>query len=659
MPAMADPLREIRSLMRARLPHVTANGAAGVLAPLVLGAVADGVGSLEGQGPILFVCRDEPRAREVVEALRALWWPLSEGHGPLAPTPGLWVPAVDVSPYVDLAPDRMLLQARQALLFRLLQDLAPRVLVLSVPAVLRKVVPPESFDARCELVVQGQSLDREEFAGTLHEAGFQRLPVVEDPGTFALRGGVVDFFPPVYRDPIRLELDGDEVVSIRLYDPATQRSLRTVDHAYVHPVRETLVSEGARPEERILELADLAHHPSSHTRFVLSQIAEGVEFFGADALVPIFHPGMASLRSYLPDGSRVVLEEPEEIFAEAKRFLGRMHAAYEERLGAHQLAVRPEELFLGPEALDSWLRAVPRVDLATLSALDEPCEAGARDGVVSSVTIQAEPYTGLAYEVQRREAEPGQRVLEPVASEVRRAFGSGYRVLLVSPDHGAAERLSGLLAGYGISARIASARAGHPLPLGIDGEAEDLDEPPSPEEAERSPELRADALASPGAVAVEVRVGRLAKGFRLPAARLAVLSEEELFGAKVRRAPRRSPPAASRIGDLSELGVGDLVVHEVHGVGRFEGLRREEVGGVVGDFMLLTYRDDARLFLPVHRFGAVHRYVGAERDGLRLDRLGGSTDGGLLVRRLCEREGGLERPIELIWRISSPARQGC
>lgn len=629
MPAMVDPLRALGSLVQAGRPRLVVEGAVGDLAPLVLGGVAEASRSPDDRGPVVFVCKDDPRAREVVDALQVLWWPASGGDAPLEPPPALWVPAVDVSPYVDLAPDRSLLMARQALLFRLLQDLAPQVLVLSVPALLRKVIPPDAFDARCDLVVQGQTIDREAFAETLVRAGFGRMPVVEDPGAFTLRGGVVDFYPPVYRDPIRLELDGDEVASIRLYDPATQRTLRTVDHAYLHPVRETLVSEGARPEERLLDLADRARHPSSHTRFVLSQIAEGAEFFGADALVPIFHAEMASLLAYLPAGARVVLEEPAELFAEADRFLSRLHGAYQERIDAHQLAVRPEDLFLRPEKLKTRLQSAPWVELTTVSSpADAPAGVAGDDAAeVSSVTLRAEPYTELTYEVQRRKAEPGQRLLEPVAKEVRNAFTSGSRVLLVSPDHGAADRLGGLLARYGVTARVSSPRVGYDLPLGATA-GDPLAVPSSPlsAQAERRLDQTAEAsLGSPETVEVEVRIGRLPRGFRLPAARLAVLSEEELFGAKVRRARRRSPPAASRIGDLSELDLGDLVVHEIHGVGRFEGLRREEAGGVVGDFMLLTYRGDARLFLPVHRFQEVHRYVGAEGGGLRLDRLGGST----------------------------------
>ena len=181
------------------------------------------------------------------------------------------------------------------------------------------------------------------------------MPVVEDEGTFTVRGSVVDFFPPVYRFPVRLELDGDEILSLRLYDPETQRTLRTVEHVYIHPVRETVVTEGAAPRERLLAAADAASHPSSRTRFILSQIEEGSDFFGSEALVSIFHRRLAPLWEYLPEETFYVLDEPEALVGQAEAAFAEYGTAYRERLENHQLAVDPAELFVTPDRLAEQL----------------------------------------------------------------------------------------------------------------------------------------------------------------------------------------------------------------------------------------------------------------------------------------------------------------
>lgn len=349
--------------LREGAPDTVLRGATGGVAPLAMAHIA---AARSPGGPTVVVCRDEARAQQLLEELRVFWCPPRDHDDPLAPPHAVGVPEVDVSPYSDLVPDRRTIHGRQAALFRWLYDLVGPLVVLSVGSLMRRVLPPSVFDERCELVVEGGELDREDFAETLLRAGYQRLPLVEDPGTFAVRGGVVDFYPPVYRDPVRLELDGDTIASLRLYDPETQRTQRPVDHAYVHPVRETFVTAGAEPRKRLLEIADEAHHPSSRTRFLLGQIEEGADFYGADALVSIFHERLVPLWTYFPEGTLYVLEEPDALQGAAEDTFAGYREAYRERLGQHQLAVEPGEIFVRPEALWAQLEGAPRVRLSAL-----------------------------------------------------------------------------------------------------------------------------------------------------------------------------------------------------------------------------------------------------------------------------------------------------
>ena len=596
---MESPIDRIIASLQGGAPDTVVAGAHGAVASLVLArALAVGLPTR----PLVVVCADEARALQVAEELDVLYRPASPPQDdPLTPPRALLLPEVDVSPYSDLAPDRRTILQRQAVLFRLLQEITGPVVVLSVGSLMRRAVPADVFDSLCEVVVTGESLDRDALARTLVRAGYQHLPVVEDEGTFTVRGGVVDLFPPVYRFPVRLELDGDHVTSIRLYDPQTQRTLREIEAVYVHPVRETVVTAGARPRERLLEAADAASHPSVRTRFILGQIDEGADFFGSESLFPIFHRHLVPLWDYLPAETLWVLEEPAALLRQAEATSEGYHAAYADRLDNHQLALPPAEMFLDPQDLAEHFRTLAhRLSFDSLAGADagglvgpEPETGEAHQALC--VALQAENHHSLVNAVRRLQADRGQEVLAPLAESLAGCLERGQPAIVVSPDESASTRLGALLAQHGVEARVCFPAQGYDLP----------------------------APGESGGATVELRLGHLAHGFTLSGGP-AIFAEEELFGSKVRRAPRRGR-SLPRLSDLSELTEGDYVVHQTHGVGRYDGLRREEIRGVAGDFMLLSYQAETRLYLPVHRFKEVHRYVAAEGRPPRLDRLGGVT----------------------------------
>ncbi len=579
---MESPLdRILESVDHGGSPTVVA-GARGSVVSLV---VAQLLAKRPRGAPVVVVCADEARAVGLAEELAVLWRPAAPPtDDPLAPPQSLLVCEVDGSPYSDLVPDRSTILQRQAALFRLLQELVGPVVVLSVRSLARRVMTPAMFDSLCELVVTGETLDRDELAATLVRAGYQPMPLVEDEGSFTVRGGVVDLFPPVYRYPVRLELFGDEVSSIRLFDPRTQRTLREIEAVFVHPVRETVITPGAAPRERLLEVAEAASHPSSRVRFILGQIEEGADFFGSESLAPIFHREMSSLMAYLDPETLWVLEEPEELMGILERDAEAHAEAYAERLELHQLALPPEEIFLSPQELKQHLGSVAR----RLSFESLAQGEGAHE-------LQVESHVALVHAVRGLQAERGKEVLAPLAEELKACTERGQPALLVSPDEHAATGLGGMLAQHGVETRLRFPAEGYELLT-----AEGIDQG-----------------------VVELRLGHMSHGFTL-AGGLAVFAEEEIFGRNIRRS-RRPGRAMPRLGDLSELVEGDFVVHRLHGVGRYEGLRREEVGGVTGDFMLISYQGDTRLYLPVHRFGEVHRYLASQGRPPSLDKLGGVT----------------------------------
>jgi transcription-repair coupling factor (superfamily II helicase) len=546
--------------------------------------------------PLVVATPDDATASALVEDLRFFLADSAatggEGGDPLAGRAVLHLPPIEASPYADVSPDRRAIQKRQSILFRLSQGLGGDVLVGSAAAMARRVVAKTVFEKACDVVVQGSTVDREALARALAGAGFERVSVVEDPGTFAVRGGVLDLYPPIYRYPVRVELDGDLVESIRLFDPSSQRTMRALGEVYFHPVREALATAGADPRARILAAADAADHPSTKTRALLEQLESGQDFFGRDALAPALHARMGSLAEYLGPESLVVLVEPSAITEALDEEEHRLRRGLDARRGEHRIALPIEDyLLVGADADALLLGARARVELRTL----EVAESGSAEPP-TVVRFTVERNDDITAELRRARHEKHEEILRPLAQRLREWLADGVRVVLVSPNVTHGERLVSLLRGYHFEPHLVRAHA-------------------------TAPDLLAP---TPQPTHPEVHVGPLAHGFRLPQDGFVLFTEEEIFGARAHRKPARARTATAPGLDFRDLKPGDYVVHAEHGVGVYRGLSKLPVAGVAVDFLEIEY-EGGKLFVPVHRLSIVQRYVGAEGQRPRLDRMGGVT----------------------------------
>jgi transcription-repair coupling factor (superfamily II helicase) len=605
---VAQALREIAAALRegAGPGAVEVYGAAGSLGAALSAQLA------AGAGPVVYVCADEDAAEARLDDLSFFLPAPAASEDPLAPPAALQLPTPDPSPYAEMQPDRRALLGRMAALFRLARGFAPRVLVTSAPALFRRVVPRAPFDALCWTIRAGATIDRDETIAALSRAGFSRASVVEDPGTFAVRGAVIDVFPPVYKHPVRVELFGDEVEGLRLYDGATQRTLRPLTELHLHPVRDTIRTAGADPRAKVLAAADAAVFPSSKTRHILEQIEEGELFFGMEALAPAFHARMETVFDYLPPDALLVVEDPEAVVEAARRQATKLRQTAEARHAEHRLALDAHEFVLLEDEARTALEARRRIELRPV----ELVHVGAEGSAPARVRLAAEPHTGLRAELQRARADQGGERLQaahpdaaaidvgrPLRDKLRAWMADGQRVRLVAPNRAHADRLAGLLTAWGLEPQGEVAARGHGL---------------------HAPEDLFDAAGSPAPLAV--LSGPLTRGFRLPADRLVLVSEEEIFGPRAHREARAPAKSAAGpgLGDLGEIAEGDAVVHDEHGIGRYRGLKKLTVRGVPQDFLHLEY-DGGSVYVPVYRIGLCHRYSGGEVDAVRLDKLGGKT----------------------------------
>jgi len=513
-----------------------------------------------------------------------------DDNDPLAPPAVMDLPAFSSSPYAEVQPDRRTTLRRLALLYRLGHGLAPTVLVASASALFRRVIPRAGFAKLCSDLKAGATIDRDALIRDLVNMGFARTQVVDDPGTFAVRGSVIDVFSPAYRHPVRIELFGDDVESLRLFDVASQRTLRAIDRVVFHPVRETIRTEGADPRARVLAAADHAAYPSSKTRNILERIDAGEEFFGIDALAPVFHQRMTSVFEYLPPSTCLALEDPESTLEQARRELSRLRENAHHRLGEHLLALDPHEFFMDEEAVAATLTSLPRIEFRTVE-IERPVAA---QDAPPRLRIDARPTSGLRAELlkERGDGDVGQALARLLGNWLE----NRYAVHLVVPNRTHAERLAGLLSSLGHTARIGRRTSKHGLGALL-------------EDRVNQPEL-------------VLEIGPLSHGFELPSDGVVVIAEEEIFGPRAHRPP--PPTKAPSFGDLAGIAQGELVVHDEHGVGRYRGLAKLDIRGVTQDFLHLEYSGGA-LYLPVYRIGVVHRFVGGAPEGVRLDKIGGAT----------------------------------
>ena len=572
----------IEELVRAALGGPTI--AYGMTPPLAAYAGARAL-SHEDSPPLFAVTPDEASARRLTADLR-FFWPGADGV--------LRIPSIDTSPYAEQSPDRRELYGRMTALYRLARGLAPRAVVASAASMIRLVPPPGELAALSRVIRVGDELDRDEAARSLLAAGFARAPVVEDPGTFAVRGGVIDIYSPLDSAPVRIELFGDEVETMRAFDPGSQRGLRDVSEVHIMPVRPTVATRDADVRARILEAADAAAHPSSATRRVIERVAEGEEFVGIDTLTPAFHARMVPLWEALPGDAMWLVLHPDGCTRAVIDELEVAADRYQARLGEHLLAFPVEAHYASHEAFAGALARSPRrIEVRDVEMHDPSGRAP------PSLRFEVDAHAALRAELERARTKRSDEPMSPLCGAVSAWREGGYRVAVACESSSRGERIAALLT-----------QCGH-----------------APHTPERAPPI--DAL-EPGAPPTIIR-GALSSGFALASERLALLTESDIFG-KTRAGTRNQRAAAKRardalygrVSDFSQLQPGDYLVHQLHGVGQYQGLTKLPLRGTPIDFLHLEYVGGS-LYLPVYRIGEVQRYVGAEGHKPKIDRLGGQT----------------------------------
>ena len=580
-PTLAGAVEDART---GALPALDLTGPAALRPFLVKGMVDAG-------RTVLAVTPTAREAEDLVAALGDLVDPAEIGY----------YPSWETLPHERLSPRSDTVGRRLAILRRLRHpgtgatDGPLRVVVTPVRSVLQPQVKGLG-DLAPVALAPGDTVPLDDVVRRLADAAYSRVDLVEKRGEFAVRGGIVDVFPPTEEHPLRVEFWGDDVDEIRSFAVADQRALEAVDRLWAPPCRELLLTEDVR--RRAAELGQ--QHPQLVE--LTDKIAAGIAVEGMESLAPVLVDEMELLVDLMPDDTHVLVVDPErarsrahDLVATSEEFLGASWAAAAGGgtapidLGAASYRaigdVRQHSIGLGrpwwtmsPFGLD-----VEADDATPLrDSLGEVVSSGV-DPVVRAVESRALPA---------RPAESYRGDLEAAIKDIEQWRRDGYRVVVVHPGHGPAQRMAEVLGEHDVPARLVDA---------------------------------ADTLATD---VVTVTCASVDHGFVDATNRLVLLTGDDLSGQRSStRDMRRMPARRKRQIDPLELSAGDYVVHEQHGVGRFVEMRQREVGGATREYLVLEYGASKRggppdrLYVPADALDQVTRYVGGEQPSL--DRLGG------------------------------------
>ena len=507
------------------------------------------------------------------------------------------LPDWETLPYGTLSPHQDLSSDRLDPLYSLQQQRCD-LLITTVTTALHRLAPPAFLASHTFFFDKGQSLDEAALRTQLALAGYEHVTQVVKPGEFSVRGGLIDLFPMGATLPYRLDLFGDEVETIRTFDPDSQRSLYPIDRVRLLPGREFPMDEAARTAFRGRWRERFEGDPSKAG--IYRDIGNGIASAGIEYYLPLFHTPPATLFDYLPDTA--VLVSHGDVEAEARRFLQDTEQRYKflghdvERplLRPDEILLKIDDFFAQSRQRGRWaIRAAAANnaadDVANEAAKEAAKEATkeATDGVAGkasgSVAVFARPLPDLAVN-RRHEA--------PIAALAGFVDDAPVRKLIVAESAGRRETLHQLFADHGLV-----------LPMIDDWAAF----------------LSSDVEAALG-------IGPLHDGFVLEPAGLALITENELFAGAARRGGRgrreQQTNVDALIRDLSELRIGDPVVHAQHGIGRYQGLVTLDLGDGPNEFLHLTYANDSTLYVPVAQLHQIGRYSGASPEAAPLHQLG-------------------------------------
>ncbi len=506
------------------------------------------------------------------------------------------MPSYEHPVFLPLVPSQENAAARIAALHGLSEH-EDTAVIIQASALMERMVPGKELSLHSELVMAGEETSREHLVSWLIDAGYERNMKVSRVGEFAVRGEIMDIFPPACAMPLRLLFFDDLVEEIRLFHPGTQRTVDTLKEAVLLPCREIVYSDKnvAQTVKRVIGLARALNLPASGINSIIQNIEARRDTEISLSLLPLVYKELEDIFSYCPSNALIILEDPLMCQKALEDFQLRLNESYRLQVEKDRLLAGLDSYYLSLEDASRKLAAMDRLLLHAGSIL--PASGNGRAMLNCRAAEPLELPCAIETSIVSDSVHgKGLDGFAPLADRLGRWLDMEQSVVIFCHSDNAVKRMSSLLNHYDMSC----------TELAAGSEAYDLYA------------RLLDNNAGPGIFLVS---GFLEKSFNISCANAVFLSDHEILSFRParrrgRKASRRSPVS------ISEIRPGDLVVHRDHGIGMYKGLVAMSASGISGEFINIEYRAGDRLYLPVDRLGLLQRYVGVDGRETRLDKLG-------------------------------------
>jgi transcription-repair coupling factor (superfamily II helicase) len=436
------------------------------------------------------------------------------------------------------------------------------IVITSIRALLHKILPIETFREATLHFIKGEEIELSKVSQLLTHSRYERVDMVEMKGDFSIRGGIIDVYPLSYEMPVRIELFGDEIDSIRYFDPITQRSTTQIEkEVRVVPMSEIILTPEmmAYWKEKTQEIIELQQSPklTNEIDLLTGKLVEYGSFDGIEGYLPLLYPNLAKLWDYLPDDTIVIADDPQWLKAEAGKLIEQADQFFEREQEKNKLVVSPSEMFASFDEVTSFCESKKSLYLSHGKNLSGRNEA-------ESYNLGMKTLEGLRGNFQM------------FLKEMENWTNDGYSVNIFSDNDKQAERMR-------------------------------------------------DILMERELMSITVHTGSIDTGFIADSLMLVIASEDEMFGRYRKPVRKRKFKEGIPISSFVDLKQGDYIVHISHGIGTYEGIQQLKVDNRPQDFIKISYQDGDALYVPTYNLDMVHKFVGGDSVKIKVDKLGGMS----------------------------------
>ncbi|MBW1856782.1 MAG: transcription-repair coupling factor [Deltaproteobacteria bacterium] len=529
---------------------------------------------IEGDHPFLIVL---PSSEESEKFYKDLDFFLSnQNNGPSPDLTRIFLfPSYDISPLTGLSPPKELVRQRIEALYAL-STVRGAVVVTSLEAIMSRLLPKKALLNSVDYIAINEEIDRDDLIKKLLAFGYLRTSLVEERGDFSVRGGVIDLYPPLYDSAVRIEFWGNSVESIRLFNPVSQRSKFDLKELIILPANEIILGPSNIKRAR------------SMGRLPLS-LESGGNFPGIEAWLHHYYSSLDTIFSYLPKEGHICITQSDTFIERAESIVERLNKetgrCKDECLEKGKPFPHTDNTILEIQELQDAIAEYHKISFFDFTVNTSFEKEG--------LAIDFKEFLGVDMEYDSQDITRPRVSLAPLAAKIKVWIDEGNQIVLVCRTQQQAERLKEILFNYQIVVE----------------------------------EILTDWSLIKRKRGLYICLGHLSQGLRFFSSNLIIITEDEIFGEKRGGERRKKEDKVQAIPwtEFSQLQVGNLVVHQDHGVGRYNGLLKMEISNRTRDFVIIEYAGNDRLYIPADRINIIQRYIGLDEENPQLDRLGGRS----------------------------------